>query len=120
MALHQVVGDIEQRCVPIGQLKPRVFDDPTGRNEMRKDALQAGALHPDAAPAAVLAELLARGWSSTNYLIVVSGSEIAYESICRSPASPPRDAVKPQPGARRDPRRPPGWDPMAKPKGCRD
>ncbi len=68
-----------------------------------------------------VAMLERRGWSSTNYIIIVSGSEIDYESLCRHPTSPPRDAVKPQPGSKRDPRRgAPGWDPMAKPKGCCD
>ena len=75
MALHQVVNDIEHRCAPLGLLGLRVFDDPTGRKEMREDALQAGARHPDVAPAAVLAELQARGWSSTDALTIASWYE---------------------------------------------
>jgi hypothetical protein len=64
-----------------------------------------------------VAMLERRGWGSTNYVIVVNGSEIAYESLCRTPTLPPRDAVKPQPGTK--PRRDaPGWDPLAKRQGC--
>ena len=70
MALNDVVDDIEQRCAPLGLLGLRIFDDPTGRKEMWEDALQAGALHPDVAPAAVMAELLARGWNSTDALTI--------------------------------------------------
>lgn len=66
-----------------------------------------------------VAMLERRGWGSTNYIIVVSGSEIAYESLCRTAMSPPRDAVKPQPGVKPGAQRSaPGWDPMAQPNAC--
>jgi hypothetical protein len=68
-----------------------------------------------------VAQLERRGWSSTNYIIIVGGSETAYESYCRKTSSPPRDAAKPKPGDK--PAKPQGghgWDPMAKPKLCHD
>jgi hypothetical protein len=66
-----------------------------------------------------VAQLQRRGWASTNYIIIVGGSEAAYESYCRKTSSPPRDSMKPQPGMKVDkPRAQPQWDPMAKPKPC--
>ena len=75
MALNEVVDDIEQQCTPLGLLGLRMFDDPTDRKRVRADALQAGASHPDVAPAAVMAELLARGWSSTDALTIANWYE---------------------------------------------
>ena len=70
MALNEVVDDIEQRCTPLGLLGLRIFEDPTDRKQVREDALLAGAAHPDIAAATVKAELLARGWSSTDALTI--------------------------------------------------
>jgi hypothetical protein len=64
-----------------------------------------------------VAMLERRGWTSMNYVSVVSGSETTYESLCRNAPSPPRDASKPQPGTKHD--SPPGtsgWDPFVKRK----
>jgi hypothetical protein len=66
-----------------------------------------------------VAMLERRGWTSTNYLVVVHGSEKVYESVCRPNGVPPREALKPQPGTGKVKLpRASGWDPLAKPAQC--
>jgi len=66
-----------------------------------------------------VAMLERRGWTTTNYVIAVPGSEKVYESVCRPNRLPPRDAVKAQPGAgKAGPPRAPGWDPLAPAPPC--
>jgi hypothetical protein len=66
-----------------------------------------------------VAMLVRRGWTTTNYVIAVPGSEKVYESVCRPNQAPPRDATKSQPGTGKSgPPRASAWNPLATPPSC--
>jgi hypothetical protein len=62
-----------------------------------------------------VAMLERRGWTTMNYLIVVSGADKTYESVCRMNVLPPREALRPQGAPGVKPPRKSGWDPLQKP-----
>ncbi len=114
-AARAVLGDLNGR-LPGGEFTDEDFE--VGMFSLGYVSLPKRRAQNVFAPVYV-ALLERRGGTSTNYIIIVGGSELNYESLCRQQALPPREAVKPQPGTSPEPRpSAPGWDPMVQPKGC--
>jgi hypothetical protein len=76
MAIGDVVDNIEQSCTPLALFGLRVLHDPVDRKRVRDEALRVGALYPETDVLAVRAELLARGWSSTDAFTIASWYQV--------------------------------------------
>ena len=115
MAARAVLNDLHSR-LPGGEFSDDDFD--VGMFSLGYLSLPKRRAQSVFAPVYV-AMLERRGWTSTNYLIVVHGSEKVYESVCRPNTLPPRDAVKSQSGTGKA-KLPhaSGWNPLAKPAPC--